>query len=216
MKTNLRSLLLCVAVLASVMSVRAQVVLHSFSNFISPQTLFYGDWSATGDPFVGSTAPIPTFTQQIGSFNFAAGSNADTSYVEHFFASSLNLGSFDQLALTLRLLNDNTADSLTVFLLDTSARVASATFTTADFSAAGFSTRTLAFTPEIGFASGAVAGFRLSGNDPFASGVLSVAIDNLSATGRAPAAVPEPATYSLLGAGTLAILAISRRTRRAK
>ena len=211
MKNKFTSALLFGAVLIGATSASAQLALENFSSFVSPQTLFYGDWSSTGDLFIGSTTPAATFSQGSGFYNITGVSNADSSFVERSFTSSLNLGSNNQLALSLRLLSNNTADSLTVFLLDTSARTASVTFLTSDFNTAGFFERTLALTADVGFDTNQVSAFRISGNDPFNGGILSISLDNLAATGRA---VPEPSTYGLIGAAALLIGIVSRTRRR--
>lgn len=208
MKRSLISPLLVALALAG--TAHAQLTLHDFSSLASPQTLFFGDWSDTGDPFVGSTTPAPSFSQGAGFFNLAGASNADASFFEHTFAAALDLGSASQLSFSLRLLDGNTADSLTVFLFDGGARSAFATFLASDFSAAAFSERTLAFTAEAGFELSNVTSFRISGNDPFASGAVGFALDNLAVT--APrGAVPEPATYGLFGAAVLGVFALRRR-----
>jgi hypothetical protein len=205
------SALLVAAFLGAITLLRAQV-LETFSSFQSPNTLFYGDWSSTGDPFVGSLTPVATFSQGGGFYNFAEASNADSAYVERAFTSSVNLGANSLLTLSLRLLDGNTADSLTVTLFDAGFNTASASFQTSDFSAAGFTARSIAFTTDGSFNASAVAAFRLSGNDPFASGTLSVALDDLSVTG-AVRAVPEPSTYGAFAALALVGLVTSKRLR---
>lgn len=209
------------AVLAAATSVRAQIVIENFSAFASPTTLFYGDWSSTGDPFVPELTPVGTFSQGVGApgfYNFASATSLDSAYVERTFGSAVNLGVNNLLTLSLRLLRDNTAESLTVFLLDSSANTASATFQMIDFSADNFTSRTLAFTASAGFAADDVVAFRLSGNDPFAdpfSGpVLSVAIDEISVNHLAVAAVPEPSTWALSGACALGLIISVRQRRR--
>jgi len=60
-------------------------------------------------------------------------------------------------------------------------------------------------TADAGFDWGQVGSFRISGNDPFAEGTFSVALDALAYT-----PVPEPTTYGLVAAGALALLALAR------
>lgn len=215
-RTFVSSVLLA-AVLGGVTSLSAQVVLlDNFSNFLSPQTRFFGDWSNTGDPFAGSLTPAPTFSQSAsGFYNVAGVTNADSSFVERTLTAPVSLGSNDLLTLSLRLLATNTADSLTVFLIDNGAHTAFATFQTSDFNTLSFSTRSVAFTGDGSFNAGAVSAFRISGNDPFASGNVNVSLDNLSVTSSRPplTAVPEPATYGWLGAFALVVLVGGRQLR---
>ncbi len=207
MKNKLTSLVLLAASLVT--ASHAQLTLHTFSN-LSSQTLFFGDWSDTGDPFAGSATPSFLLTQNVDSFAIAGASNADLSYFEHVFTAPVNLGASDQLALSLRLLDGNTADSLTVFLIDSSALTASATFLASDFTSNAFSEFIVSFTADAGFDRTGVTGFRISGNDPFAGGVVGMEIDNL-ATATNP--VPEPSTYGLMAAAALT-LGIAYRKRR--
>lgn len=215
MKRYLLSLALGTLLLGGASALHAQL-LENFSSFESASTLFYGDWSSTGDPFAGDLAPTGSFSQGAGFYGFASTTNVDTAYAELTFASSLNLGADDVLSLSLRLLDDNTADGLTVTLFDTSFNTAAATFALSDFSIADFTTANLAFTAFAGFDASDVAGFRLSGNDPFGGGVFSVALTNLEVTSSnstPPAAVPEPGTYGLLTGIALASLVLWRRRR---
>jgi hypothetical protein len=219
MKTILASSLLAAALLAGAGSLHAQVTLDTFSSFASPNTLFYGDWSQTGDPFSGSPVPIASFSQGVGVYNFANGSDADSAYVERSFAAPVNLGSNTLITLSLRLLAGDTADSVTVFLLDGAANTAFATFLTSSFTTTGLTTKSIAFTADPGFAANAVTSFRISGNDPFDSAILSVSLDNLAVTGAVvtppPSAVPEPSTYGLAAAALLSgAIALARRKNR--
>jgi hypothetical protein len=212
MTTKLSLLALFALGIFSTGILRAQVTLEDFSTFQSGNTLFYGDWAGNGDPFAGDPTPIASFTQGAGFYNFASGSNADSSYVERTFASPRDLTGYDLLAVSLRLLPDNTADAFTVTLFDTAFNAASATFLISDFAAGSFTTRTSVLT-NLGFDLTQVSLFRISGNDPFASGTLSVAFDHLAAVSSLPppTAVPEPSTWAFAGIGTLALL-IARRT----
>jgi hypothetical protein len=202
---NKKILLAAVLVLGSAVSASAQIVLENFSSFESPQTLFFGDWSSSGDPFVGDPTPVATFSQGAGFYNLASVTNADSSFVEKSFVSSLNVNVDSLLTLSLRLLPDNTANSLTVFLLDANANTAFASFQANSFSSAFFQTQNLALTTDAAFDWGQVASFRISGNDPFAEGTLSVALNTLAYT-----PVPEPMIYGLVAAGALALLALVR------
>jgi len=215
MKRHIITSLFIATALFGATSLHAQLVLENFSSFSSPNTLFFGDWSGTGDPFVGSTVATPTFLQGSGFYNFASATNADSAYVERSFTSLANLSAYNSISLTMKLLGDNTADSLTVFLLDSNARTAFATFQTGNFSTSSFTQSTIAFTSDVGFSAADVSAFRISGNDPFGNNVLSVALDALGVSpSNHPTAVPEPSTYGLLGASSLLGLLILRRCRR--
>ena len=215
MKRPLLSLTLGTLLLSGASALHAQL-LENFSSFESASTLFYGDWSSTGDLFTGETTPTASFAQDAGFYSFTSTSNVDTAFAELTFASSFNLGSNNQLSLSLRLLDDNTAGGLTVTLFDAGFNTAAATFALSDFTTADFTTVNVAFTAFAGFDQSDVTGFRLSGNDPFGSGVFSVAMDHLDVTraiSTPPAAVPEPGTYGLLAGSVLAGLVVWRRRR---
>jgi hypothetical protein len=112
----------------------------------------------------------------------------------------------------MKLLSNNTADSLTVFLLDSNARTAFATFQTGSFSTSSFTQSTIAFTADVGFSAADVSAFRISGNDPFDGNVMSVALDALGVSpSNHPTAVPEPSVYGLLGACSLLVVLVQRR-----
>jgi hypothetical protein len=196
-------------------SAHAQVTLENFSSFQSATTLFYGDWSSTGDPFSGSTTPIASFTQGLGVYNLVDATNADSAFVERTFGSLVNIGTNNLLSLSLKLLAGNTADTFTVTLTDNSGNSAvSATFLTSSFTTAGFTTVSVAFGGDFLFDPTAVSSFRISGTDPLGGGTFSLALNDLSATGARPlTAVPEPSTYGALGAAALLALVALRRRR---
>src|SRR5882724_9227770 len=150
MNHKLCSLLIATAVLVGANALSAQILLDDFSSFASPNTLFFGDWSLSGDPFSGDPAATATFSQGVGFYNFASGSDADSSYVERTFGSVRNLSGQNFLMVSSRLLPGNTADSFTVFLVDAGANTAFAVFATSDFNAAGFNTGSAALTADIG------------------------------------------------------------------
>jgi hypothetical protein len=215
MKPALIPVLFIAVLLAGANSAPAQVTLENFSSFESANTLFFGDWSNSGDPFVGDLSPASTFSQGAGFYNLASVTNADSSFVERSFTAPVNLGSNNLLSLSLRLLEDNTAESITVFLFDAGFHTAFATFQNNAFSTTTFIQQSVAFTADAGFSSSAVTSFRISGNDPFASGILSVALNDLAATdGRPIPAVPEPSAYGLLAALFLLALVYTRRFHR--
>jgi len=204
---KLTSTLFVAAALCGANSLHAQQILENFSSFQSPQTLFFGAWSASGDPFAGDTAPVSTFSQGAGSYNFASATNADSAYVERSLIAPVTVSTNSLVSISLRLLADNTAESLTVFLLDSSANSAFATFQTSDFNTTVFVTRSLALTADPSFDYNEVSAFRLTGNDPFASFTVSVAVDTLATI----TPVPEPATYGLVASGAVFALAAWRR-----
>src|SRR3954454_10865150 len=107
---KLASSLALAAVLGCAGTLHAQL-LENFSSFQSPNTLFFGEWSNSGDPFTGSITPVSTFSQGAGFYNFANATNVDSAFVEHSFTSLVNVGTNNLLTLSLRLLAGNTADS---------------------------------------------------------------------------------------------------------
>ena len=218
MNTSLRSLLLAAATALGATALPAQLTLENFSAFQSANTFFYGDW-ANADPF-GDLAPAATFSQAVGSYKFAGAANADSASAERAFAAPLNLAGYDLLAVSVRLLSDNAAESFTVFLVDANYDTAFATFQTGAFSTGSFTVASLAFTASGSFDLAAVTAFRLSGNDPFGGPVLSVDFDTLglarSVVTPPPAnnPVPEPATYGLAAAAGMVALVFARRRAR--
>ncbi|HEU5080964.1 MAG TPA: PEP-CTERM sorting domain-containing protein [Opitutaceae bacterium] len=210
MKSKLTFLAFVSAATFAATAAHAQITLNDFSSYETPNTFFYGDW-ALSNPF-GDNLPVATFTQGAGFYNFSGGSNADDAFSEFFFDSPLDLGTNDQLTLSLKLLAGNTADDLTVRLVDLNGDVASATFALSDFSSS-FALASHTFTPFGAFDPTDVVSFQISGNVPGGGAMVDVAIDNLSVTSSTvpTGAVPEPSTYGLLGAVSLAALAFWRR-----
>lgn len=182
----------------------AQTQLNDFSAFVqADQTFFVGGWSAGDD-----VNPLAGFTQNAGSFSLVGGTNADTAYVDYYFASALDLTGLDSLALTATRLADNTASTIYVSLLDGGQNVATAAFDLAAFNLVSGTTATAALTPVGGFAFENVIGFRITGGDVAGGSMVSVTLDSLAAT----SAVPEPSTYgAAIGAIALAGAAFRRR-----
>src|SRR4051812_25051847 len=104
---KLASSLLVAAALGGASALHAQITLETFSSFESPNTLFFGGWSNSGDPFftfAGELTPTNTFTQNAGGFyNFASATNADTAYAERSLTSAVNIGTNNLVTLSLRL-----------------------------------------------------------------------------------------------------------------
>jgi len=214
MKTKL-TLLAALALAAP--ALHAQLSLETFTSFETPATVFFGDWSASGDPFAGDPSPATGFSQGAGFYRLDGVTNADTAYLEHAFTASLDLPGYHLLTVRLRRLAANTAPSFKVRLVDTAFTTAEVTFLTADFGTAGFTTFGATLTPTAGFNFAAVASFQLTGDDAFASDLLALDFDQLNAARSAvvSAAVPEPSTYGLAAAAALLALALRARRRAA-
>ena len=217
MKTSSRSLLFAAAAALGATALHAQLTLENFSAFPSANTLFYGEWANSGDPFSGDPAPVADFHQAVGSYEFLSATNADSAKAERTFTAARNLAGYDLLTVSLRVLGDNAAESFTVTLFDAGFNTASATFLTGGFTAGGFTSRSAALTAAGAFDFSAVSSFQISGNDPFGGAPFRLAFDDLSATRTAvtpPPAnnpVPEPAAYGLLAAAALGLVVIARR-----
>lgn len=185
----------------------AQVLLQDFSNFVvTDQTYFVGGWSAGDD-----VTPAASFFQDSGLYAIVNGTNADTAYVDFYFSSSLDLSGFTSLALTAVRTAGNTAPSLSVSLLDSAMNVATAVFDLGSYSLGTSSTLTRSVLPGMGFNGADVIGFRITGADFLASGVVDLGLDELRATsGLTP--VPEAATFAW-GAAALILCAMFGRQR---
>lgn len=204
-------LLAALVLLTSATGLHAQL-LESFSAFSDGGTLFFGAWSASGDPFAGDPLPAAELTQSPGAFRFSGTTDLDTAFAERWFSAPLDLSGSNRLGLSLLVGADNTAPSLTVSVFDQALESASATFSLSDFAPGVLSTREVVWTPFGSFNASGVIGFRLSGNQPSSSAVLSVTVDELRATGAAFTPVPEPGLFSV-AAAVLLILVGCRRLR---
>lgn len=188
----------------------AQVLLQDFSSFVvTNQTFFVGGWSAGDD-----VTPAAAFFQDTGLYSIVNGTTADTAYVDFYFNSSLDLTGLTSLELTAALAAGNTATTLSVSLLDSAMNVATAVFNLGSYSLGTSSTLTQSVVEGLGFNRSDVIGFRITGGDLLASGVVNLGLDELRATsGLTP--VPEASTYAW-GAAALggALLALRLRARR--
>jgi hypothetical protein len=210
MKTNLKRFLLLMVPLWIAPFAPAQQLLHNFSAFLSPQTLFFGDWALTepgGDP-----VPIATFSQGAGFYNFSGGSNADTASVQYSYATNPgDLTGYSLLEISARMLAGNAAQTFTVTLFDSNFESAYVVFATADFNGLGFTTVTGELIASPGFDPADLASFKISGDVFGGTDVLNFAADNLAVV----TAVPEPSTYGAMAAVlTLAGVVGLRRFRR--
>jgi MYXO-CTERM domain-containing protein len=210
MKTSLKLVLSLTAALLAAPFASAQVTLHDFTAFESPNTFFLSDWELTGDAG-GTTSPRATFSQGAGFYNFVGGLNDDASSAIHFFAAPLNITGLSLLEVSAMTLQGNTAPSFTVSLFDSLGESATATFETSAFANPGFLTLHQELTFSGAFNSMDVAGFSLSGNVLGGTQTLNLAVNHLAIV-----PVPEPATYGAAAALLLlGVVAVRRRRRSA-
>lgn len=208
MKQQLRVLLLCGAALLCAHRAAAQVVLNDFSGFVvTDQTFFLGEWS-TGDDVTALT----TFTQNSGTYSIVAASSADSAGALYYFSSdqstTLDLTGYDSLLLTGTVLSDSTATTVVISLLDLSGNTAYATLSLASLASVGWTSA--AFNLSSGFDLTSVVGFQITGGDAYASSIVSLTLDSLSAVSTT--AVPEPSTYAaLFGVAALGVVGWRRR-----
>lgn len=214
MKTKLTLLAAFALTLALPAPALRALSLETFISFETPDTVFFGDWSASGDPFAPDTSPAAGLSQGAGFYRLDGVTTADTAYLERAFTTSLDLTGYDLLTVALRLLTVNTAPSFKVRLVDTAFTTADVTFLTADFGTAGFTTFGATLTPTVGFNLAAVASFQLTGDDAFASTLLGLDFDQLNAARSVD--VPEFLTSGLAAVGPLLALALLARRRAAR
>ena len=210
MKSNLKSILLGAALLASAPFASAQITLHNFSAFLSPDTFFLGNWELTGDPG-GTNSPRASFAQVAGAYNFTGGTNADDASALYFFSAPLDISGLTLLQISARLLPGNTAPSFTITLADSSFNTAFAFFSTAAFARPDFTTVSVPLT-SFGFNAHDLASFQISGNIGGGTQLLNLSVDNLAVAAPRLTAVPEPATYDALAALVLLGVIARRRT----
>ena len=198
------------AVLAAPLA-SAQITLHNFSAFESPNTFFVGDWELNGDP-IGTHSPRASFAQGAGFYTFTGGSNSDSAAAVYFFDTPIDITGHSLLEVSAQLFAGNTASSLTITLFDSLGESAFAVVAPEAFAGLGFTTISTALTFSSGFNSSDLSSFQLSGNVVGGNQTLSLSLDQLSVA--VPVPVPEPSTYGALACGFIATLAIARRLRR--
>ncbi len=179
----------------------AAVALQDFSNVVDLGTTFYGSWEATGSA-AGSVNPNGQFLQGAGIFNIAGSSaiiptNADNSKLKFDYATALNIGSNDRLAVTAQILSGNTAGSFTVTLFANGTKTATAVFSTGAFSASAYSTVTATLSFETGFNPAHVDSLTISGAQLGGTAAFDIGFDHI-------ATEPEPAFWTL-GLGVAAL-----------
>lgn len=207
MRHSLRSLVTLAGLFAT-LSGSAQV-LNTFDAFESPNTTFVGSWAANGDTTSGDTAPIATFSQDVGSYVFDGGLNDDTSGVYYFFDTAMDVSGSSLLSISAQLLGGNTAATFQVTLFDNTGGSATAVFSTSDFVGSTFVTGTATLTTTTAFNATDVGSFVITGATLNGVDTLSLKIDELTASASA---IPEPSTYAALaGVGALGLAAWRRR-----
>jgi hypothetical protein len=208
MKSSLKLALSAFAALLAAPFASAQVLIHDFSAFESPNTFFVGDWELNGDTG-GTNSPRATFSQGAGFYNFVGGSNDDASMAFYFFTSPVDITGFNLLEISARLVPGNTAPKFTIALFDSVGHSAEATFDASPFATPGFFTINTDLRSELSFNPADVSSFMITGNDPGGTATLSLSVDQISIT-----AVPEPSTYGIGAAVILASLVALRRRQR--
>ena len=206
MRTKLT--LLCLGAVLATPFASAQIVLHDFAAFESPNTFFVGDWELNGDP-IGTHSPRASFAQGAGFYTFAGGSNSDSAAATYFFNTPINIAGYSMLDVSAQLVAGNTAPNLTITLFDSLGESAFAVVSPDTFAGSGFTTISTALTFSSGFNASDLSSFQLSGNIPGGSQTLSLTLDQLSVT-----AVPEASTYGALAGVFITALILARRLRR--
>jgi hypothetical protein len=191
----------------------AQVTLHDFTAFESPDTtFFFGNWEATGDTG-GSSSPRTGFTQGIGVYNFAGGSNDSSASAQYFYLAPINISGFSLLQVSAELLAGNTAPNFEITLFDDIGHGVTASFATSSLSLVSVTTLTANLDFAVAnFDPTHLAGFQIGGGVFGGTDTLSFALDRL-AVAAPVSAVPEPATYGVFAALALVGLVGCRRLR---
>lgn len=210
---NIRNLFISTAALVCATFSTAQVTLQDFSNTVQPGfTFFYGSFSNTGVPLPPTGVPAAGMIQDTGFYSFtgATTTNSDTSLLEIYFSSPLNLTGLGFLALTAEALATNAAPSLRIFLYDTGGGSASANFSATNFPTGGFTTAIQALSILGPFNPAAVEAMVITGDTFGGTARFNFSFDNLAAV----SAIPEPSTYAAIF-GLLALGLVAYRRRRA-
>lgn len=187
------------------------VTLNDFSALVSPDTFFVGDWEATGDPG-GTNSPRTSFSQGVGTFAFAGGSNDASASLFQFLSAPLNISGLSLLELSAMRQPDNAAGTLTVSLFDSSFASAFAVFSLSDFATSGFSLVSSGLTFDAGFNPADLVSFQISGNSVGAPQVLSFEADHLAVAARTAPVPDAGSTLTLLALAAGSLVIVSRRS----
>lgn len=206
---NLRSIIALAVVVATGASTNAQISLSDFSNTTGPMTYFFGTWEATGS-LDGTTNPNPQFFQgsDFYSINGAGVTNADTSFMEIYFDTPMNLTGNSFIGVRAEVLELNAAPSFKVYLRDTGGNVAFAGFEASSFLVGTFSKQVVELTTVGAFSLAAVESIFITGDIPGGTARFNFSFDSIVAQ----SAIPEPSTYvAIIGAMALGFVAYRRR-----
>lgn len=189
----------------------AQVTLLDFSNTVqSGFTFFYGSFSNTGAPLPPTGVAAAGMTQNSGFYSFTGSTtnNSDTSALEIYLPSPVNLSGLGFLALTAETLSTNAAPSIRVFLFDSGGGSASAAFTATSFPTGNFTTAIQALNIAGPFNPASVESIIITGDTFGGTARFNFSFDHLAAV----SAIPEPSTYAaIIGLLALGYVAYRRR-----
>lgn len=196
---------LCLLVLGTQKShSQTLVTLSDFSNLSGQGATFSGSWRG-GSPAANQYVQNTGF----GTITTVNGGNPQDDgdfLVEP--VSTLNIGSLNQISLTLRVDSGNTDASLKVILFDDQLTSIAATFSLSGLTTGSFTTLQSTLSSNIGFHRNLVSAWQISGGAGVATNNTRVSLDNV-------AVVPEPSTYALLGVAGVSAVIFARRKRQA-
>ena len=192
----------------------AQILISNFSDLADQAyTPFNSSWN-------GGTGSVDQFVQNSGYVSITPVDGGNPDGMGSFDAafpgsdlnnpSSVNFGSITVLQLTARLDAGNNSGSFTVVISDENdVEIGQATFFASSFGSS-FSAVNATF-DLTGGGDATQATYWTLGGDAVRGDNVRASFDNLTAYTSAPATVPEPSTYALLGLGLVALYSCRRK-----